>query len=461
MQTCKLHIVALPYYEVGENLSAFYAEALGRGMTLRPDPTNGHDVNAIRAYDWQGRHVGFVAGHDLERAWKALRGSGRRSLRGHIVEKTEEHKCVVFECQVEAMADDVDLYHSAAFLSWTYSGPLLKPTDEMVKLEFMQEELTERLDEYERWSPTERDDFMLLAERFCELSKLDLSGDMDAYRRRLYLRLLALKDKGFRELTEDLRMAFGRTGRESHGGRVLDYWMGVLKSIDTVRQLLEQRHEYDAGQVRRQLEAFPEGMYQVWLENRGRFVSRLLYLHVPRTVLWQFVSGIAFCEAVSSLEKSSHERQESHRHQQLRDTDEYKTALAEMKSGLGKSHLRLDTIADCILRLPTVDLQYKAFQQVNTLLTGTPWSTKAEEVLNKMFCKVKEQQDRQQEMEANMKKAAARPSVTMNVELIRGNKTDIGTNYGPNIDNHDGGTVELPSGAVPDSLPQSDGDKEQ
>lgn len=46
-------------------------------------------------------------------------------------------------------------------------------------------------------------------------------------------------------------------------------------------------------------------------------------------------------------------------------------------------------------------------------------------------------------------------------DIVRGNKTDIATNYGPNIDNHDGGTVGLPSGAVPDSLPQSDGDKEQ
>lgn len=44
MQTCNLHIVALPYYEVGECLDTFFAEAIGRCMTLRLDPTNGHDV---------------------------------------------------------------------------------------------------------------------------------------------------------------------------------------------------------------------------------------------------------------------------------------------------------------------------------------------------------------------------------------------------------------------------------
>ena len=51
MLTSRLHIVALPYYEAGECLSEFLAEAQGRAMTLRPEPTNEFDANAIRAYD--------------------------------------------------------------------------------------------------------------------------------------------------------------------------------------------------------------------------------------------------------------------------------------------------------------------------------------------------------------------------------------------------------------------------
>ena len=80
MQNCKLHIVALPYCEVGECLGEFMAEAEGRAMTVRPDEGNEYDAMAIRAYDWQGRHVGYVAAHDLLEAWQMLRGSGRRSL---------------------------------------------------------------------------------------------------------------------------------------------------------------------------------------------------------------------------------------------------------------------------------------------------------------------------------------------------------------------------------------------
>ena len=65
MYTCSLHIVALPYYEVGECLGDFFAEADGRALTLRPEPTNDYDAQAIQAFDWQGRHVGYVASPDL------------------------------------------------------------------------------------------------------------------------------------------------------------------------------------------------------------------------------------------------------------------------------------------------------------------------------------------------------------------------------------------------------------
>ena len=62
-----------------------------------------------------------------------------------------------------------------------------------------------------------------------------------------------------------------------------------------------------------------------------------------------------------------------------------------MKAQLGRSHISFQKIADCILRLPTYDSQYTAFQQVNALLTGTAWQEKAEDVLNQMFARVKQQ----------------------------------------------------------------------
>ena len=279
------------------------AEASGRMMTVRPDPTNDFDPNAFGAYDWEGRHVGYVSRNDLDDAWRALRGSGRHSLRGRITEAHAEHKYLMFECSVEAMIEAVDLHPPTPYLEWEYSGPTLKFTQQMVTLDYMMDEISERLDEYSTWTEDDCGDFVKLTERFCDLSKYDLSGDMSDYRKRLCIRLHALANDILMPLIEDLQMATGRTGRETHGGSVLDYWMQILAEPKVVKQLLVHRHEYDVEKIREQLKLFPDSMYNEWIENRERFVPKLLYHHIPRQVLWQFVSGIAFCEAVKAREQ--------------------------------------------------------------------------------------------------------------------------------------------------------------
>ena len=300
MNTSRLHIVALPYYEAGECLGEFLAEANGRAMTLRPEPTNEYDPQAIRAYDWQGRHIGYVASHDILEAWQVFRGSGRHSLRGKICEVNEEHKCIVFECQVGTIGDVPDLYPNAPFLEWSYSGPVLRPTQEMLTLEYMMDEINERLDEYTAWTSETREDFMKLASRFCEVAKYDLSGDMADYRRCLCLRMQALDNREFLPLIEELKMTFGRAGRESQGGDVLNYWMQVLSDAKVIKALVMNRHKYDVDKVCEELTKFPEAMYDEWLENREHFVAKLLYMHIPREVLWQLVSGIAFMELTTA-----------------------------------------------------------------------------------------------------------------------------------------------------------------
>ena len=303
MNTSRTHIVALPYYDVGRCLGEFFAEAQGRAMTLRPEPTNDVDANAICAYDWQGRHVGYVASHDLLQAWQTLRGSGRHSLRGRICELNVEHKCVVFECKVETIGDVPDLYPKTPFLEWHYSGPVLKPTKEMVMLEYMMDEIDERLDEHDDWDNEGRDDFLKLTRRFCEVTKYDLSGDMDDFRRRLCLKMLAMGDTDLATLVEEIKLTYGHAGRESQGGDVLDYWMRVLSDSTVTKTLLKNRHQYDIDKVRKELHEFPESLYSEWFDNRDHFISKLLYMHIPRKVLWQLVSGIAFIEAMTGSQK--------------------------------------------------------------------------------------------------------------------------------------------------------------
>ena len=100
MDVIQLHIVGFPYRkDIEGHVSEFLAEAPGHAMTLRPHPGNAHDKQAIRAFDWQGRFVGFVSQRDLPVAWGALRSSGSQSLRGMIVSTNIEHPCALFEQQ--------------------------------------------------------------------------------------------------------------------------------------------------------------------------------------------------------------------------------------------------------------------------------------------------------------------------------------------------------------------------
>ncbi len=301
MKKYKLHIVALPYYEVGGCLDEFYSEAEGREMTLLPEPTNKFDVLAIRAHDWQGRHTGYVSTCDLQKAWHMLK-SGLCSLRGRIKKVDTEHKSVLFECCADTVGEEPELYSQREFLNWSYSGPLLEPTSEMLTLDYMTEEIGARLDESKRWTKQQKEDFAKLMERFLELSEYDLSSEMADYKLRLYLRLIASKGKLFRSLADELRLSVGRTGRDTHCGDVLNYWLKYMMASEVKRRFEMEEDKYNEVQVMRELAEFPQSLYETWLESREQFVLKVLYLHIPRKVLWQLVSGIAFIEALREEE---------------------------------------------------------------------------------------------------------------------------------------------------------------
>lgn len=298
MNIIQLHIVGFPYRkDIEGHVSEFLAEAPGHAMTLRPHPGNDHDKLAIRAFDWQGRFVGYVSQKDLPVAWGALRSSGSQSLRGMIVSSNIEHPCALFECVVRDYSGPATtLYPQRPFLDWQYSGPILNLPDELDNLDYMMDEIRDRLAEQHEWEDEDLHDFVVLMERFAKCSKYDISAEMNDYRRSLIIKLRDSKIEELNGATEELEMAFGRSGRETMGGEVLDFWMRQMQSKETMRQLMVHRREYDAAVIEQELEQFPESMYYVWKENRDLFVSKILYMHIPRESLWRFVSGIAYVE---------------------------------------------------------------------------------------------------------------------------------------------------------------------
>lgn len=132
--------------------------------------------------------------------------------------------------------------------------------------------------------------------------------------------------------------------------------------------------------------------------------------------------------------------------------------LTEMKAS-GEA-IDLDTIEQCVLRFPTIDLQQRALEQADNLLRGTAWSQRSGIVEKKMYAKQKEQQDRQEQMDEAVKKSLEEPRTQINntLELVNKKETNIDKNYGPNIE-HNGGTLTMPEGNVATPLPKSDDDK--
>lgn len=309
MSVILLHIVGIPYRkDLDGHVSEFLAEAPGHAMTLRPESANDNDKVAVRAYDWFGRHVGYVSNSDLPDAWGALRCTEHNKLRGMIVSSNIKHPCIEFECVVQGYKGPAtDLYPQKIFLEWKYTGPVLDIPEEFDNLIYMRDEIIDRLAERDEWDDEAKANFIQLAKRFAANLKYDISGEMSDYRSRLIEMLTDMGDGEFQEVIDELTMSSGRTGRETTCGSVLDFWKEQMQSAETRKRLMVHHRRYDVKTVENELEQFPEEMYFEWKANPERFVSKLYYRHIPREVIWRFVSGIAFVEMMSAKAKKAEE----------------------------------------------------------------------------------------------------------------------------------------------------------
>ena len=309
MSILQLKIVGLPFSkDLNGQIDKFLAEVVGRCVKLWPHRGNDNDKHAIRVYDWLDRCVGYVASSDLPYAWWALHCCGKPTIKGEIVAADTEHKCLCFEAIVEGYdGQKADLYPQQPFLDWKYSGPVLRITDELDHLQYMMTDIDERLDEQSTWTDTDKACFERVVDDFAQKSKLDISSDMQAYRERLAARIQKMNLAAADRLVGNLRRASARTGRETAAGEVYDYWMQMVSCAETRKHLMVNHSRYDVGKIESELKLFPESMYEDWVENRSLFVSRMYYQRIPRTAIWNFISGLAFVELMKNrLERNAH-----------------------------------------------------------------------------------------------------------------------------------------------------------
>lgn len=108
-----------------------------------------------------------------------------------------------------------------------------------------------------------------------------------------------------------------------------------------------------------------------------------------------------------------------------------------------------DTLEHCVLRFPTIEMQLQALDEFDKLLRGTAWSKRSADVEAKIYAWHNEQQNwleqQKEKMMGLVEQAANKPTTQNNIclELVNKKETNIDNNYGPNIDNHDGGVLGL------------------
>lgn len=105
-------------------------------------------------------------------------------------------------------------------------------------------------------------------------------------------------------------------------------------------------------------------------------------------------------EAELTLTKEQLANVQRERDEAWKQSVEYKQAVDELKRKLGSTSITLDEIADCILRIPKYEDSMNAFKEINNILVGTVWQTKAQDVLNKLFEKQKEQMEKMRPINA-------------------------------------------------------------
>lgn len=285
-----LHIVALPHWELKDCLNEFYAEAMGQSITLMQDIANDVDDKAVIAYDWLGRHIGFVTRSERLMALEMLLQQGKNSLHAVVREMDTEHHALYVEVESDWDGKMYGLPLNNDYESWHYTGPRMKPTREMYNLHYMMDEIMYRLNDDEI---KDRVGFKGLMQRFCKFTKLDITAEMADYRNQLKAKL---RDKGLDDYAKMVELENGHAGRESSNGDVKDYWLNMLTTQGRGSKLYAEREKHSVAEIERQLMEFPDDLYNTWVNNRDQFVAKVYYMHIPKQVLWGFLSGIAFVE---------------------------------------------------------------------------------------------------------------------------------------------------------------------
>ena len=310
MEKIRFDVVGLYHWDVRDRWKEYAAEAVGKALTLQPQPENPIDPYAVRVREGS-LHVGYVAVPDLDAVYQALKGAGRRRLKGIVVESNPEPPVLTVECEVEAVDWTHEPFDDSVYAGWHYDGLPLMPK-KLEQLNDLTEDLIEALESTapnqgsasaERGtnrSPssadgvTNRDAVCGMTNRLLESNLYDVSREMTRARYRIERLLAQHNDPELQSLAYQLRHQKGMLMNHDSREQVARYLF-----VDLPRELLrkglqQSRYTYDnrLDELEQQLRAFPYQLYDKFRNDPVDFLREVYYHHVPRRRLFPLLSGI-------------------------------------------------------------------------------------------------------------------------------------------------------------------------
>ena len=408
-------------------------------VVLKKEPTNPNDHLAVMARA-MGNKIGYVCKEHRNKVRTIMSQTKRGMLAADISKVVvDKHGYLFITLKCEEAVDDSAQEPGFDWSEWQTDIPLLPPMEALhaeEEAEFMLEE--ELLPHLADVNITELQTYLGI---WMEGSRHDMSHEASR-QRELYIKLLeeSTRDE-VRELAGELKHQSGSMcSLHRLEERTLEWWPRLVNSAEAANmwgRWCEQTNNQLWGGLRLiddLLHQLPGNLYQN-IGHMEAIFSQLYNLCIPRAALTAIFSLLVLRERTC--------RELGIQMRPLTEAD-YETCMPE------SNKFSMKDLASSFLKFPT-KIALGMFGGVSTLLAWHPeWQKHAPKIEEQILAQQKEQQDRQEQKQDKMiekvEQAANRPMTQniLNLELVKNKKMIIDKNYGPNIDNHDGGLLELP-----------------
>ena len=402
-------------------------------VVLKAEPTNPRDPKAVMARA-MGRKIGYVCREQLDLVHSILSLSKRGLLAGdinNVVVYKHGYLFIILRCNEPA-----DIRPQNSDINWSIRQadfPLLPETEEMQtedETSFMlEEELLPRLEDV---NLTQLQTYLGW---WMDSTRHDLSDEVSRRREAYIKQLDASKRDEVRRMADELKHQCTRMcSRHQLEERTREWWPRLVCSeeaermwntwlVQTDGQLIEGLKLIDAT-----LRQLPGEIYQ----DIGRMevvFSRLYYHRIPKEDLMAILSLLILRERTC--------RQIGIAMKPMTETD-YEDCQSET------NNCSMEEMGKAFLRFPA-KIALGLYGHMSTLMAEHPaWQKYAPKIHKDILKKQDRQEEKQDKMIDSVEKSMEEPRTQNNytLELVQNKETNIGTNYGPNIENN--GTLSLP-----------------